>query len=112
MKSWVLSAIWVLASTASLGQTALSEPESIRTAREAVDAQRQEVMRVFEQRSVLCWQKFAVNACLGQARQARREALAPLREQDLLLNARERLWTTEQRNLRLESKQPAVSTTP
>jgi len=112
MKRWALSGLLVLAATASLGQPEHNETESIRLEREAVSRQREAVMAQFEQRSLLCWQKFAVNACLGDARQARREALAPLRAQDLLLNDRERLWTTEQRNLRLESKQPAVPSSP
>ena len=59
-----------------------------------------------------CWQKFAVNDCLRQARQLRRSALAPLRQQDLRLNEQERLWRAEQRTQRLEGKQPENRVTP
>lgn len=100
-------------SSALLGaQSLVGEPEFIRVQREAIAQQRQSVMVVYEGAAKACWQKFAVNACLGQARQARREALEPLRQKDLVLNAQERLWRTEQRDQRLQDKQPDNRTPP
>ena len=69
-------------------------------------------MAVYEEDAKACWQKFAVNVCLSDARKTRRAALEPLRQQDLLLNAQERQWRTEQRGLRLHGKPTAQPTPP
>ncbi|WP_411028720.1 hypothetical protein [Salmonella sp. s59944] len=74
--------------------------------------QRAEVMAVYQEEAKACWQKFAVNACLSDARKTRRAALEPLCQQDLLLNAQERQWRTEQRDLRLQGKQTGQPTPP
>lgn len=106
MKRLILAA-WVALTPPWLGaQSLLGEPEFIRVQREHIASQRAEVMAVYQQEARACWQKFAVNACLSAARKNRRAALEPLRQQDLLLNAQERQWRTEQRSLRLEGKQP------
>jgi hypothetical protein len=41
-----------------------------------------------------------------------RKALEPLRQQDLAVNALERQWRTEQRDIRLEGKQSENRGTP
>lgn len=81
-------------------------PEIIARKRDALSIQREAVMKVYEAQKKLCWQKFAVNPCLIDARRQRRQALHPLQEQELSLNAQERLWRTEQRSLRLQNKSP------
>lgn len=53
-----------------------------------------------------CWQRFAVNDCLRQARQQRRQSLDALREQKLQLDAFERERAAAKRLRRLEQKQP------
>jgi hypothetical protein len=81
-------------------------PELIARHRDALSIERAAVMQAYEAQKKLCWQKFAVNPCLNDARRQRRQALHPLQEQELSLNAQERLWRTEQRNLRLQNKSP------
>ncbi|WP_295518697.1 hypothetical protein [Limnohabitans sp. Rim8] len=99
--------VWIVLTSSLVGaQTLSGEPEFIRSQREAIAQDRQAVMHDYELSAKACWQKFAVNTCLGDARQARRAALEPLRQQDLVLNTQERLWRTEQRDLRLQGKQP------
>jgi hypothetical protein len=87
-------------------------PEAITRQRQALAAQRSDIGQAEAQQQVVCWQKFAVNACLSEARRARRQALEPLRQQELALNAQERLWRTEQREKRLQGKQSDTRETP
>lgn len=106
-------ALWLaLTSTLLPAQSLVGEPEFIRVQRETIAQERQVVMSTYEQAAKACWQKFAVNACLRDARKARRAALEPLRQQDLVLNTQERLWRTEQRDLRLQGKQPENRSQP
>ena len=93
-------------------QSLVGAPEFIRVQRDAIASERDGVMAVYQEEAKACWQKFAVNACLREARQHRRAALEPLRQRDLLLNAQERQWRTEQRTLRLEGKQPENRSQP
>lgn len=44
---------------------------------------------LFSREEVKCYQKFAVNDCLGDARAVRRDAMADLRRQELAINAAE-----------------------
>jgi hypothetical protein len=67
--------------------------------------QRDAVLRADTKLQADCWQKFAVNACLIEARRVRRQALDPLTQRELVLNEQERLWKTEQREKRLQGKQ-------
>lgn len=112
MKRCALAVLAAL-STSWLGaQSLVGEPEFIRVQREALASQRAEVLAVYEEGAKACWKKFAVNICLSDARKTRRAALEPLRQQDLLLNAQERQWRTEQRDLRLQGKPTAQPTPP
>lgn len=87
-------------------------PEAITRQRQVLAAQRSAIGQAEGQQQAVCWQKFAVNACLSEARRARRQALEPLRQQELALNTQERLWRTEQREKRLQGKQPDTRETP
>lgn len=93
-------------------QSLVGEPEFIHVQRQAIASERAEIMAVYQEQVKLCWQKFAVNACLRDARQIRRAALEPLRQRDLILNTQERQWRTEQRQLRLDGKQPEDRSAP
>lgn len=86
--------------------------EAITRQRQALAAQRNAIGQDEAQQQVVCWQKFAVNACLSDARRVRRQALEPLRQLELALNAQERLWRTEQRERRLQGKQLDARDTP
>lgn len=87
-------------------------PETITRQRQALALQRSAIEQAEATQQAVCWQKFAVNACLTEARRARRQALEPLRQQELALNAQERLWRTEQRERRLQGKQSDTRETP
>ncbi len=87
-------------------------PEAITRQRQALAAQRSAIGQAEAAQQAVCWQKFAVNACLSDARRARRQALEPLRQQELALNAQERLWRSEQRERRLQGKQSDTRETP
>lgn len=115
---WVLSsAICVHAQTldpqtpalASLveasGAASETLPPAIAEQRQALSLQREAIMQAYEKQQKICWQKFAVNACLSEARRIRRQGIDPIHQQELVLNAQERAWRTEQRTLRLQGKQ-------
>ena len=112
MKRYAMAVLAALSSSWLGAQSLVGEPEFIRVQREALASQRAEVMAVYQEEAKACWRKFAVNACLSEARKIRRSALEPLRQQDLLLNAQERQWRTEQRDLRLQGKQTSQPTAP
>lgn len=80
--------------------------DDIDRKRQALALQRQTILQAEEAQLALCWQKFAVNACQAAVRRERRQAVEPLRLQELALNAQERLLRTEQRERRLQNKQP------
>ena len=107
-----LAVFLALTSTLLGAQSLVGEPEFIRVHRDAIEQDRQLVMSAYEGAAKACWQKFAVNACLSDARKARRAALEPLRQKNLVLNTQERLWRTEQRDLRLQDKRPDESSQP
>ena len=112
MKKTVLAVMAACVSWGLGAQTPSGDPESVRLQREAIAQQREAIHAEFQQASKACWQKFAVNACLSEARSKRRMALEPLRQQDLLVNALERQWRTEQRDIRLEGKQNDTRSAP
>lgn len=87
-------------------------PERIAQERRTLAAQKEAIMQAYDKQVVACWEKFAVNACLLEARRVRRQALDPLDRQDLILNAQERTWRTEQRDKRLQDKQTENRGTP
>lgn len=109
MKKGFLSIFFISTSTWLGAQSLVAQPDFIRVQREEIARQRAEVLASYQQDAKACWQKFAVNACLSEARKNRHVALEPLRQLDLKLNEQEREWRTEQRNLRLEGKQPEIS---
>jgi hypothetical protein len=90
----------------------LDVPTEIARQRQAVATLREAILKSDEERQAACWQKFAVNACLIETRRIRRQALDPLAQQDLVLNAQEREWRSAQREQRLLDKQPATQAAP
>ena len=112
MKNAVVAVIAAWFSFGLGAQTLSGDPESVRLQREAIAQQREAIQTEFQQNSKACWQKFAVNACLSEARLKQRKALEPLRQQDLVVNVLERQWRTEQRYIRLEGKQTDNRGTP
>jgi hypothetical protein len=89
-----------------------SVPVAVARQRLDLSEQREAIMARYAQQQVACWQKFAVNDCLIEARRIRRQALQPIRQQELVLNAQERAWRTSEREQRLLDKQPAPEHKP
>jgi len=89
-----------------------SVPAAVARQRQDLNAQREAIMVRYAQQQVACWQKFAVNACLTEARRIRRQTLEPIRQQELVLNAQERAWRTAEREQRMLDKQPAPENKP
>jgi hypothetical protein len=58
--------------------------------RQLVSVKRAEQETIYQQRQQICYQRFAVNDCLIQARRERREVFDELRRRDVLLNELER----------------------
>ena len=98
--------------TAVQAQTAEGVPEAIAKERAVLLERRHAIVAEFEQRSQACWQRFAVNDCISQARRVRRADLAPIRQAELALNEQERQWRTQQRNERVQGKQEESAVKP
>ena len=96
----------------SASTQSLVVPAEIARQRPTLATLREAILKSDEQRQAACWQKFAVNACLIETRRIRRQALDPLAQQDLVLNAQEREWRSAQREQRLLDKQPATQAAP
>lgn len=112
MKRALLTLLFVGPQALVLAQPVVGVPDFIRVQRDEIKQQREAITADFTREEKLCWQKFAVNACLRDARQQRRQALEPLRQKDLQLNAQERNWRSEQRELRLQGKKPESESPP
>jgi hypothetical protein len=101
-----------LAPSLTASTPSLDVPTAIARQRQTLATLREAILKSDEERQAACWQKFAVNACLIETRRLRRQALDPLAQQDLVLNAQEREWRSAQREQRLLDKQPATPAAP
>ncbi len=72
-----------------------------------IAAQRQAVQRRFEAKERDCQQRFAVTACTDAAQKERRQALIPLRQEELRLDSLERKQRAAARLEQIEAKQHA-----
>lgn len=95
VKSFALSLLLT-----SLGVTA-AEP----TEQQQLRAQRAEIEATLLRESLVCEQRFAVNACLDEARAKRIAALKPLQVQENLLDARLRAERLQAQRERVEARQ-------
>jgi colicin import membrane protein len=88
----LLAAAWLTLVNAQVPNASMDDAdfERVRLAQDSrIQLERERLKAVFEGEEVLCYQRFAVNDCLRKARVVRREALADLRRQEVLLNAQE-----------------------
>lgn len=65
-------------------------PRSIDAERARINTERSRLEAGFLAEDAECYKKFAVNSCLGKVNERRREVMADLRRQELLLNDEER----------------------
>jgi hypothetical protein len=63
-------------------------------------------MDQFQESSKACWQQFAVNDCLFKAKQQKYQALSPLDQREIALNARQRVLKESERQQRISGKSP------
>jgi hypothetical protein len=96
---------------AALGVSAQPLPDA-GMQRQQLAEQRRAVEAAHTQRVADCQRRFAVTACLDEARADRRRALEPLRERELALDARERTQRAEQRRREVERKQRELAARP
>jgi colicin import membrane protein len=96
--------LWLLAGSA-LAQADTDTPEASHARERArIQAERVLAQSRFDDAAAECYQRFAVNDCLRDARDARRDVLADLRRQDLSLNSEEARRKAADRLTRLEKK--------
>jgi hypothetical protein len=88
---------WTFAQNGSESAASKAERERIPRERAAVEAR-------FASQEVACYQRFAVNDCLNQAKVTKREALADLRRQEVSLNNAERKRKGAEQVQRMEDK--------
>jgi len=73
--------------------------------RARIEAARKTAIQRFDDAEKACWRKFAVNACVSDARAERRATQDRLRQEDLALNEIERQRLTATRMRELNQKQ-------
>lgn len=99
------------ARTLAAGAPPDSQPEALapwlQAERSRIDVARQQAEQRFAAAEKACWQRFAVNACLRQARSERRAVIDRLRQQELALNEVERRRSSAERLRQLDDKQRA-----
>ena len=81
-----------------------TSPENIDAERAKISAERVRLEAGFLTEDAACYKKFAVNSCLGKVNSRRREAMASLRRQEILLNDEERKIRGAQEMRRIEEK--------
>lgn len=102
---WLAFACTCLAASAlAQAQDQSDVPEALRAQRDVLSQARQRITLAHEHLAKACWQKFAVNDCLADVRRSQRGQLDPIHHQELMLNAQERAWRMQQRDLRLQNK--------
>lgn len=113
MRALTLLLLMVCLPVASEPLTATEDTAArIAAERQRLERQRQAIEQDDLSRQRDCWQRFAVNDCLREARRLRHAALDPLRALELDLNAQERAWRTQQRDQRLREKSASPENTP
>ncbi len=113
MNFWLKPIYLGLAGWSFLFSMAQAETSNLAANAESIliEAQRvvlaEEKKKVFDQFQVnakACWQKFAVNDCLSNARQQKYQSLRPLDQREIELNTRQRALKENERRQRLTDK--------
>lgn len=89
---------------AGLALPAAAQQPDDAAERQRITAERARIEAEFEQDHKACYQKFAVNDCISDARAKRREQMADLRRQELVLNDAERRRRAAERLEEIEKK--------
>lgn len=95
---------FLLAAGLALPAAAQSQQADEAAERARIASERTRIEAEFEQANKACYQKFAVNDCIADARAKRRELLADLRRQELVLNDADRRRRSAERLEEIEKK--------
>ena len=82
----------------------LPETEAIAEQRIALAEEKKVILEQFQTASKACWKQFAVNDCLFKAKQQKYQALSPLDQREMALNARQRVLKESERQQRIVGK--------
>lgn len=82
------------------------EMKAISEQRLALAEEKKVIMDQFQESSKACWRQFAVNDCLFKAKQQKYQALSPLDQREIALNARQRVLKESERQQRILGKSP------
>ncbi|MEO5659658.1 MAG: hypothetical protein ABIQ90_07665 [Polaromonas sp.] len=105
MEKLVITFLLTLLGGFAVAQTALNKSsENMDAQRAAITAERSRLEAAFLMEDAACYEKFAVNYCLGKINTRRREAMADLRRQEILLNDEERRIKGEEQIRRTDEK--------
>jgi hypothetical protein len=87
----------------------LPETEAIAQQRIALVEEKKVILDHFHEASKACWKQFAVNDCLFKAKQQKYQALSPLDQREVALNARQRVLKEAERQQRISGKTQETS---
>jgi len=93
-----------LAAGLALPAAAQNQQAEEAAERARIASERTRIEAEFEQANKACYQKFAVNDCIADAKARRRELLAELRRQELVLNDADRRRRSAERLDEIEKK--------
>ena len=115
MKKPLILCLCLLGAAMALAQTdATADTEQAE--RNRIQSERAQVQQRFDQEEAHCYQKFAVNDCRDANRAQRRDQMADLRRQEILLNDAARKRKGAEQLQRMEQKaaeeSPPASATP
>ncbi|MSP34775.1 MAG: hypothetical protein EXR25_03420 [Limnohabitans sp.] len=82
----------------------LPEIEAIAEQRIALAEEKKVILDHLQAASKACWKQFAVNDCLFKAKQQKYQALSPLDQREITLNARQRDLKESERQQRISGK--------
>jgi hypothetical protein len=94
----------VIAMAQSENSMQLPETELISKQRIALADEKKIILDHFHEASKACWKQFAVNDCLFKAKQQKYQALSPLDQREMVLNARQRVLKESERQQRISDK--------
>ena len=81
-----------------------AQPGAVDSERQRISAERGKLEAEFSAEHATCYKKFAVNNCLGDVNEKRREAMAHLRRKEILLNDQERKQKAAEQLRKIEEK--------
>ena len=97
---------WACTLAMAQSENSMQAPEmkAIAEQRLALAEEKKVIMDHFQESSKACWKQFAVNDCLFKSKQHKYQALSPLDQREIALNARLRILKESERQQRISGK--------